>query len=77
MAPWFPEVDDAVGGVADQFENSADWVLGGFGDAAANTAGGGADVVTSGVGGVFGPLMNSWLKIAALVLGAVLVWKVI
>lgn len=92
MGQWFPAFDSAVGGVADNVEDTGDWVLGGIGSTAGDAVTGTADVVGETVselgggvgsaagsvaGGVFGGAGNWMLKLAALLVGAVVVIKVI
>lgn len=62
MGQWFPTVDDALGGAADTVDSGSDFILGEAGDA---------------LSGPFQAITGFWLKMAALILGAVVVVKVI
>jgi len=73
MGQWFPVVDDAVGGVADTFENSADWVFGGIGDTISGTG----DVIGDTGGGLLQGPSDFLLKIVVLVLIAIVAIKVL
>lgn len=77
MSQWFPQVDAAIGGTADVVDDAGDYVLGGIGSTIGGAVTGTADVAGDATGSLISPFVNAWLKLAALVLGAVVIIKVI
>lgn len=70
--PWFPTVDHAASGAADVVGDTGGWIFGGLGDVVTGTT----DTAAQAAGSFLGPVADTFLKFAALILGAAVIIKV-